>query len=50
MKSYILTADGRRVTPTARPLMREDVLFFWKGGEFVRYVAVGTDRLQWERA
>jgi len=27
MNSYILTADGRKVTPTPRPLMPDDVLF-----------------------
>lgn len=46
---YILTASGRRVTPTARPLYRDDVLYQYEDGIWKKYKASGVERLHWER-
>jgi len=50
MPDYILTRDGRRVTATARPLFRDDVMFSQIDGRWHKFVAVGTDYLEWRLA
>lgn len=50
MSDYILTRDGRRVTATARPLFRDDVMFSKIDGRWHKFVAVGTDYLEWRLA
>lgn len=50
MHSYILTGNGRRVTATLAPLMREDVLIETDGRSVVRWLAEGAETLRWVRA
>ncbi len=47
MNSYILTAGGRKVTPTARPLMPDDVLYFGGRRYVVGFSRREPDRLVW---
>lgn len=52
MDSYILTGTGKRVTPTPRPLLLDDILVVGRNGVTTRHFAEARGHkklLEWVR-